>query len=391
MSDKDTLLWLAEKGAASTLFMEPGQSDYPSHTPKAVLPSLPESALWEDGQEAVFQNLRPTTKVPESLLCIGVCMPPTDRATPPLRHVDENACERSVAPRQNTPVQQIWRGIRQAADVADCDIVQYSLPLWNGRSLEPFFAPSRIDGLIMMTAPNDDRPGQVASSGIPVVLVGSFGEIPVDCGAVFALESDTANLALSHLWNLGHRRIAHIAGPVADTSAGVSAPGRQEFASQVAKERLDRYACWMFLRRQYDPALVLYAGAWIAGLEFVRAFFRQWKRMANAPTAVFCASDSLAVDLLDATRAENVRVPERLSIVGDDNIKPGLRTSPPLTTVSLPAEDIGRAALKRLLQMIDQAAYDPKVLHTKQTPIGYPVTTLIRRASTGPISLPGLV
>ena len=81
--------------------------------------------------------------------------------------------------------------------------------------------------------------------------------------------------------------------------------------------------------------------------------------MAEAPlhatpsTAVFAASDMLAVGALSAAREKGVRVPEDLSIAGFDDIDFAAYCNPPLTTVRVPAAQMGEMAVEMLLEMIE--------------------------------------
>jgi DNA-binding LacI/PurR family transcriptional regulator len=71
------------------------------------------------------------------------------------------------------------------------------------------------------------------------------------------------------------------------------------------------------------------------------------------PTAVLAASDTLAVGALAAARDMGVRIPKDISIAGFDDIDVAGYCNPPLTTIRVPADDIGRLAFKILLDMIN--------------------------------------
>jgi DNA-binding LacI/PurR family transcriptional regulator len=71
------------------------------------------------------------------------------------------------------------------------------------------------------------------------------------------------------------------------------------------------------------------------------------------PTAVLAASDTLAVGALAAARDMKVRIPEDISIAGFDDIEVAAYCNPPLTTVRVPAYEIGQIAFKILLDMIN--------------------------------------
>ena len=91
------------------------------------------------------------------------------------------------------------------------------------------------------------------------------------------------------------------------------------------------------------------------------------------PSAIFCHSDEMAIGLMKAARDASVRVPEDLSVIGFDNIGLSEYCQPELTTVSQPRDEIGRCAMRLLLD----------VLRKKQVPHQQVLSTqLIVRAST---------
>jgi LacI family repressor for deo operon, udp, cdd, tsx, nupC, and nupG len=93
----------------------------------------------------------------------------------------------------------------------------------------------------------------------------------------------------------------------------------------------------------------------------------------DRPSAIFCHSDEMAIGLLKAARDASIDVPEQLSVIGFDNIGFSEYCQPELTTVSQPREDIGRCAMRLLLD----------ILRKKQAPRQQVLNThLIVRSST---------
>src|SRR5699024_7920375 len=74
---------------------------------------------------------------------------------------------------------------------------------------------------------------------------------------------------------------------------------------------------------------------------------------SDRPTAVFAANDLSAVRVLEVARDLGIRVPDELSIVGYDNIPDSVATSPQLTTVAQPLQEMGRQALGMLVAALD--------------------------------------
>ena len=92
-------------------------------------------------------------------------------------------------------------------------------------------------------------------------------------------------------------------------------------------------------------------------------------------TAVFCGSDILAAGALKQCRQMGIDVPRQLSILGFDNLELAEHTSPELSTLEVPAKDMGRLAADYILSAPN------KRLHTRQTELSI---RLIMRGSTGP-------
>ncbi|GHJ08770.1 LacI family transcriptional regulator [Micromonospora humidisoli] len=148
-----------------------------------------------------------------------------------------------------------------------------------------------------------------------------------------------ARLASRHLIELGHRTVHHVAGPDDWPEAGERIRGWREA-----------------LRDAGRPIPPVMSGNWSA-----RAGYEQGGRLAADPrvTAVFCASDQLALGVLRALHEAGRRVPEDVSVVGFDGALYGAHYLPPLTTVRQDFAELGRLSLGLLLSQLDPAGSPP--------------------------------
>ncbi|MER6347112.1 LacI family DNA-binding transcriptional regulator [Streptomyces sp. NPDC001595] len=169
-----------------------------------------------------------------------------------------------------------------------------------------------------------------------------------------------ARAATEHLLDLGHTTVHHIAGPTGWTSAEVRLEGWRTTLTEAGAE--------------VPEPLV---GDWSAdsGHDLGR-------RLAERPevTAVFASNDQMALGLLRALHEAGRRVPDDVSVVGYDDIPEAAHLLPPLTTVRTDFAEIGRRALRLLLDRVDgvdEPRVDPVV----------PVELVVRR-STGPAPRP---
>jgi LacI family transcriptional regulator len=299
--------------------------------------------------------------------------------------------------RRNVFAEQVWRGILQVADDTGYALTHYPREVRDSADATSFL-DGRIDGLILAPAYQDPRPERLARAGLPLVLVGNTAAVGEGCGTAYVLEGDVVDLSLSHLWEQGHRRIAHVAGPVEslvaadatergedrpDNSAAVGgdSEGVEELPplvyvpSEAAIQRRERYIRWMQVRGAFDARLMAEAGGWQIRSEDARALVERWRRMDQPPTAAFCANDGIALVLIAAITASGGHVPDTLSVVGVDDTPAALLSDPPLTSVVLPGEEVGAEATRCLLHRMSGAP-------AEQCRAGVPVTRLAVRQST---------
>lgn len=219
------------------------------------------------------------------------------------------------------------------------------------------------DGLLLALPRSRQLIETVERSGLPAVLL-DYSRSGTTLDIVRGDNHDSAKAAVDHLLSLGHRRIAFIAG----TSHTGQSPERQRgYLDSLKAAGLAG-----------DPALIVQGG-----FDQAQAFerTRQLLALSVPPTAVFAASDEMAFGAMDAVRTLGLRVPDDVSIVGYDDIPPSMHTQPGLTTVRQSTTEIAEAAVRLLLQRIDDPA-----------PAAAPVefaSQLVIRGSTGPSPSPG--
>ncbi len=176
----------------------------------------------------------------------------------------------------------------------------------------------------------------------------------VDLGqgtAVTVDQSLGARLAMSHLLELGHRSIQHVAGPLG-------------FFEAEARSM------------SYESALIeagaapppIFVGDWTA-----ESGYRASKTIASTTTAVFSANDQMALGLINGLIQDGRRVPEDVSVVGFDDVPEARFFRPALTTVRQDFEQIGRVAVESLIRQIEGGA---------ATPVAALIPKLIVRDST---------
>ncbi|OPY97029.1 LacI family transcriptional regulator [Bradyrhizobium sacchari] len=215
----------------------------------------------------------------------------------------------------------------------------------------------RVDGMILATVSQDDElVGFCIQRGLPVMLV-NRSEAQDRVSSVVSDDNLGMRLAVDHLGALGHRRIAHVAGPLS-TSTG--AQRRDGFAHAMA-------------RRGLNGAVREAAGY---SREAGRLAATDLLDAAGDITAVVAANDLLALGVLDALAARRLRCPGDVSLVGHNDMPLMDVVSPPLTTVRIEHREMGRIAARMLVETIKSRSSELR--HVVLSP------ELVVRQSTAP-------
>jgi LacI family transcriptional regulator len=218
----------------------------------------------------------------------------------------------------------------------------------------------QVEGLIIATA-RRDHPLLVRLHrlGVKMVLVNRRVD-GLDLPSVTADDDAGIGMAVAHLAGLGHRRIAHLAGPQI-TSTGVTRA--RAFRHAVRDLGLDD-----------DPALIAECGYWseTEGAQTLRRLLDSGERF----TAVVAGNDLIALGCYDVFAERGMSCPGDMSVVGFNEMPFLDKMNPPLTTVSVPHYEIGGEAGRLLLDTIDDPERHPRSVLLQPA--------LVVRASTAP-------
>lgn len=221
----------------------------------------------------------------------------------------------------------------------------------------------QVEGLIVATALLEHPLlEQLRREGVLIVVV---NRRPADLDVASITPDDAAGveLAVRHLASLGHRRIAHLAGP-ANTSTGVVRA--RSFRNTVHDLGLDE-----------DPALTATCSYWSeeAGAEALRSLLDAGAEF----TAVVAGNDLIALGCYDVFAERSIDCPRDISVVGFNDMPFLDKLRPPLTTVAVPHQQIGAEAARMLLDAIADPARPPRSV---LLPL-----SLVVRGSTAPPAL----
>jgi DNA-binding LacI/PurR family transcriptional regulator len=196
---------------------------------------------------------------------------------------------------------------------------------------------------------------------VPLVVVNRSVRHPEIPCVIVDFENATYR-ATRHLLDLHHTRIAFIAGPIASEAAQSR---RRGVETALAESGLELRADWS-----------------VSSLPDVNGGFLAMSSLLalptpDRPTAVIVYNDIMALGALHAARAQRLRVPEDVSVIGFDDIAMAAHADPPLTTLAQPKYRMGRLAMQ-LLRRIIQGQPSPGEGYTLME------SPLIVRESTGP-------
>jgi LacI family transcriptional regulator len=217
----------------------------------------------------------------------------------------------------------------------------------------------KVEGVAVLTF-GEEEPvlDQLTTHDIPMVLA----EFRLDDPKVSTILMDYTtgiHAALKHLADLGHRKIAFLAGPhslhSAITRENDSRTGMEALGLPIQKK-------WVI---ECDHTLK----GGVAG-------FARLQALASNPTAVLCSNDMTAIGVLRAAYMGGLRVPQDLSVIGLDDIDFAEFTLPPLTTIRLSRADLAHAAFEALRLQAEEAG-TPKM--QREFPVS---TSLVVRGST---------
>lgn len=258
-------------------------------------------------------------------------------------------------------IQQALNGIVNVAEELHQDLVLFTGSERNRPdSVANDLLDSRIDGVIFIAPHAESQVVELlADRNFPFAVVASGRNVS---GPGFEIDNECgATLLLEHLWQLGHRRIAHVAG---------------RHQAMDSRARTEAYLSFM-QRKGLDvpPEYVLqtdffYQGGYDAAPRLLS--------LPEPPTAIFAANDDTALGVIDCAKNMGRRIPEDLSVVGFDDTEAAAKADPPLTSVRQPVEEMGARAMRAVVARVQGL---PVEGHR------FPTALVIRQSTCPPKSL----
>ncbi|WP_045517020.1 substrate-binding domain-containing protein, partial [Neobacillus niacini] len=217
----------------------------------------------------------------------------------------------------------------------------YKEELQNETQLLKFVHEWGIEGLILC-GNIDDNTLEYIMQYMPVVGVDIH--YPDKNISVIDFDREEAGkMAVEHLIQQGHKKIGFLGGGIGE-----------EYENLEGEKRFIGY------QKALSEAGLIIHPEWIYNTKwFMEISYESMSRMLkdcahNLPTAMFCASDMMALAAMRAVVENKLRIPEDIAFVGLDNIEMSKYSSPPLTTIDIPKYEIGELAAKTIIDRVEE-------------------------------------
>ncbi len=219
---------------------------------------------------------------------------------------------------------------------------------------------NQVGALIVASCTSDVSRIKAACGATPVIFIGG----KTDPGEPYALLCDyrhSGGLAVEHLAGLGHRNITLLT---------------YEPENRTILQKEEGYTQAME-RRGLRPKILRMgcaANTMQAGMDAVEALLER----GELPTALWCASDYMAIGAMNTLKLHGLSVPGDVSVVGHDDLYFGLYPDIGLTTLHTPMAELGRAAVRLAMDLIEGEGQEAQHRQIFQP-------ALVVRTSTGPV------
>lgn len=223
--------------------------------------------------------------------------------------------------------------------------LQYNFFVTNIRDpgFSRFLVVDKLDCAIMLGRTTMDNITMLKNT-IPNLVYAGVNKIGADIDEVICDGYEGVKHAINYCVSLGHKDIGYI-GPTQATFYVANEHRYTAFVDTIKEAGLQ-------LRQNFIKDTILTSAA---GYDSATEMIKH----GSLPTAIFCANDSVALGVMRAFDDNNISIPDDISIIGFDNIDMAAYVKPALTTISIPTMELGRLAVKMLLDKIETSRKYP--------------------------------
>ncbi|GLS29282.1 transcriptional regulator, LacI family [Mesorhizobium albiziae] len=240
----------------------------------------------------------------------------------------------------------LMEGITEACDAGGAGISLVSSQ--NREELAWNINSALVDGFVLFCLEGDSRLIELTRERTLPFVALALGFEDQSIPAIGVDNIAGARMMARHVAELGHRRVAILSLPFADDRFGPAS--MDDVHAAIYATSSDRIAGYFEGLAEFgiDTAKVPVFETQNDG-QTTRAGLEYLFSQAEPPTAILAMSDRIALDALDWLRQRGIKVPLDVSVAGFDGVPEAALSSPPLTTVAQPIAEIGRRAVKAIL------------------------------------------
>jgi DNA-binding LacI/PurR family transcriptional regulator len=259
---------------------------------------------------------------------------------------------------------QIFRAIEYESIKSDCEVTGVYTAI-NLKNAIRNISHTRYDGIIVLGRYSRSVMNQIRKVTKHIIYTG-LNPIDDPYDQVICNGYETAKAAVRYLHALGHKCI------------GYFGEKEDEVRYRGYYDAIQEYR--LPLRREYIlETEQTMQGGYRSGKRILSAILGSSEFVATRPTAIFCANDSTALGAIKAFQEENIKIPDEISIISIDNTEISQFCTPMLTSIHIPKEELGKIAVKTLIDRIEKG-------HTLPMKIEIPFQLVTRESCAKPMA-----
>lgn len=258
---------------------------------------------------------------------------------------------------------EVFRGVDKVIRGSDYDLALFNThaeSFNDGVKLARLYSQRRVDGILIVAAhTTDDFIATLEHQHVPMVVIGE--QVPASSTCSISCEDARGiEKVCSHLYDLGHRRIAFVEGP-------------PDFLTAI--RRRGAFVDFCVARGLELPPSYIHEGGYT--MRSGRVAGQKFLSMPNRPTAIVAANDLMAFGVIEAARSMGLDVPGDVSVAGFDDLPTATDRFPSLTTIHQPVFEMGELGTRILLEAMEKGE-----VPTLQTTL--PVSLIVRESTRPP-------
>lgn len=204
-----------------------------------------------------------------------------------------------------------------------------------GQKLPRFILEKNVDAVIFAGSVPLQIIKEVRKFGIPIAFIDYYTQ--ENCSSILIDNLNGGKMAARHLINKNHKNIGFIGGDLKHPSIKERFEGFKSAIDEAGYKFSNNNCC-------IDEENTTRQSGYDAARKLIK--------LNKNITAIFACNDAMAIGAMQYLKANNIKIPDDISIIGFDDVESGLMTDPPLTTIRVPKVELGIEAIKLINDML---------------------------------------